>query len=56
MIALKVNMVTTQILLFSYTDSLMYENKAEDFSKDKEMFDCINYFQLSQNIIMIQTN
>ena len=40
-------------LLFTDTDSLMYEIKAEDvyedFSEDKEMFHC-------ENIMMIQTN
>ena len=30
-------------LLFTGTDSLMYEVKMEDFSKDKEMFDFSNY-------------
>ena len=41
-------------LLFTATDSLMYETKTEDvreyFSNDKEMFD------FSQNIMIIQTN
>ena len=44
-------------LLLTDTDSLMHEIKTktvyEDFSKGKEMFD---FIQLSQNIIMIQTN
>ena len=40
-------------LLFTHTDSLMYENKTEDvyedFSKDKEMFDFSNYFTKSKH-------
>ena len=36
-----------KILLFTDTDSLMYESKTEDvyedFSKDKEMFNFSNY-------------
>ena len=58
-------------LLFTETDSLMYEIKTkdvyedfsmdtkmfdyEDFSMDTKMFDCI-IIQLSQNIIMAQTD
>ena len=49
---------TSSGLLFIYTDSLMYEIKAEDvyedFSNNKEMFDLI--IQRSQNIMIIQTN
>ena len=45
MIALKINMVTTQQL--TDTDSLMYEIKTDDvykdFSKDKAMFGFSNY-------------
>ena len=40
-------------LLFTDTDSFMYEIKAEDvdryFSKDKEMFDFSNYSTKSRN-------
>ena len=46
-------------LLFTDTDSLMYEIKTEDvpadFSNDKEMFNLLIIF-LSQNTMMIQTN
>ena len=46
-------------LLFTHTDSLMYEIKTEDvyedFSKGKEMFN-FGVIQLSQNIMMIQIN
>ena len=46
-------------LLFTHTDSLMYEIKTEDvyedFSKGKEMFN-FSVIQLSQNIMMIQIN
>ena len=46
-------------LLFTYTDSSMYETKTEDvyetFSNDKEMFDFSNY-SASQNITIIQRN
>ena len=46
-------------LLFTHTDSLMYEIKTEDiyegFSKGKEMFN-FSVIQLSQNILMIQIN
>ena len=46
-------------LLFTRTDSLMYEIKTEDvyedFSKGKEMFN-FSVIQLSQNIMMIQIN
>ena len=46
-------------LLFTDTDSLMYEIKtedvSEDFSDDTEMFDFSNY-STSQNIMIIQTN
>ena len=42
MISLKMNMVNNSRLLFTETDSQMYEIKTEDlykdFSKDKEMF------------------
>ena len=45
-------------LLFTDTDSLMYEMKTEDvyedFRNDKKMFDFSNYS--SQNIMIIQTN
>ena len=47
-------------LLFTDTDSLMYEIKTEDlyenFSKDKEMFDLSNYSAKSKYYIKIQTN
>ena len=48
-------------LLFTYIDSLMYEIKTEDvyedFSKDTELFQFKKVsIQLSQNIMMIQTN
>ena len=50
----KYYMVTYSRLLFTDTDSLMYEIKTkdvyEDLSNDKEMV------QLSQNIWIIQTN
>ena len=43
MITLKINMVTTQELLFTIADSLIYEIKSddvyEDFSEGKKMFD-----------------
>ena len=46
-------------LLFTDTDSLIYEIKTEDvygdFSKDKKFFILV-IIQLSQNIMMIQTN
>ena len=46
-------------LLFTDTDSLMYEIKTEDvyedFSSDKEMFDFGNY-STSLNTVIIQTN
>ena len=46
-------------LLFTHTDSLMYEIKTEDvyedFTKGKEMFN-FSVIQLSQNIMMIQIN
>ena len=46
-------------LLFTDTDSLMYEIKTEDvyedFSSNKEMFD-FTIIRLSQNTILIQTN
>ena len=46
-------------LLFTITDSLMYETETEDlyenFSNDIEMFD-LAIIQLSQNIMIIQTN
>ena len=46
-------------LLFTHTDSLMYEIKTEDvyedFSKGKEMFN-FSVIQLSQYIMMIQIN
>ena len=42
-----INLVKNSRLLFTDTDSLMYETKTEDvyddFSKDKEMFDFSNY-------------
>ena len=47
------------VLLFTDTDSLMYEIKTEnvhkDFSKNQKIFDLV-IIQLSQNIMMIQTN
>ena len=50
-------------LLFTDTDSLMYEIKTknvyEDFSNDKEMFDVSNYSKVQKyipNIMIIQTN
>ena len=50
---------TIKRLLFTDTDSLMYEIKTEDvyedFSNDKEMFDLV-IIQLSQNTMMIETN
>ena len=46
-------------LLFTDTDSLIYEIKTEDayedFSKDKEMFDLV-FIHLNQKIMTIQTN
>ena len=53
---LKVNLVTTQDY---YSSALMYEIKTEDvhedFSKDKEIYD-LAIIQLSQNIMIIETN
>ena len=50
-------------LLFTDTDSLMYEIKTknvyEDFSNGKEMFDVSNYSKVQKyipNIMIIQTN
>ena len=47
MITLKIKYGNDSRLLFTDTDSLMYENKAEDvyedFSNDKEMFYISNY-------------
>ena len=50
-------------LLFTDTDSLMYEIKTknvyEDFSNDKKMFDVSNYSKVQKyipNIMIIQTN
>ena len=52
MIALKIYGNKSR-LLFTDTDSFMYEIKAEDvdryFSKDKEMFDFSNYSTKSRN-------
>ena len=36
-------------LLFTYTDSLMYEIKTEDFNSNKEMFDFSNYLSKSKH-------
>ena len=47
MITLKINMTTKSKLLFTDTDSLIYEIKTEDvyedFSSSKKMFDFSNY-------------
>ena len=53
MITRKINMVTTQdYLLFTNTNSWMYEIKTEDvyedFSKDKEILDFSHYFEESK--------
>ena len=46
-------------LLFTETNNLMYEVKTEvlyeDFSKDKEIFDC-SYYSPKQKIMMSQTD
>ena len=50
---------SNSVLSFTDTDSLMYEIKTEnvhkDFSKNQKIFDLV-IIQLSQNIMMIQTN
>ena len=52
-------MTTSQKLLFTDADSLMYEIKTEDvyedFSSNKEIFILV-IIQLSQNTIIIQKN
>ena len=52
MITLKIEYGNDSRLLFTDTDSLMYENKAEDvyedFSNDKEMFYISNYSSKSK--------
>ena len=49
---IKINMVATQRLLFTNTDSIMYEIKTEDvyenLSNGKEMFDFSNYSTTSK--------
>ena len=52
MITLKIEYGNDSRLLFTDTDSLMYENKAEDvyedFSNDKEIFYISNYSSKSK--------
>ena len=52
MITLKIKYGNDSRLLFTDTDSLMYENKAEDvyedFSNDKEIFYISNYSSKSK--------
>ena len=49
----------SKVLIFTETDSLMYEIKTEDvyedFSNDKEIFESSNY-STSQKMMIIQTN
>ena len=62
MITLKINMVTTQELLFTIADSLIYEIKSddvyEDFSEGKKMFDFSTYSDKSKyyDEICLDTN
>ena len=65
MIALKINIVTNQRLLFHDTDGLMYKIKTkgvcDDFSKDKEMLDISNfsakkkYYDYSNKLVVGKT-